>query len=304
MISKRQQIVIAAIALLAPAIGACRAGSDRADTAGAQTPPTSGSPGQSPMPGKPPMAGAPGRAGRPGAPGPGARKPGAPGGPMAGRPGAPGPGGRKPGVPGGRPGRPALGVPAATPGVPGKATAAAKPHTVPLKHQPNLDPFYIPWHVIPPPPYVFEQIEPVRVASEDIEPPPVVPVTVREEPSLRVSGIMTGDGVFAILEKGPNDVDIVKPGSSVDINVGQTKRTYQVVSIKEDTVTLESKEGNVTYQQVVPLSDAPIGTQVPGGFNPGRMGGGQGGPPFGGPGSYGPGGGPGGKPSIGPRSGK
>jgi hypothetical protein len=167
-------------------------------------------------------------------------------------------------------GQPAKGKAAPAGAATGKT--AAVPH---VKHQPNLDPFFIPWTVPPPPPYVFTAIEPVRVASEDIEPPPVIPITVREEPTLRVSGIMTGDGVFAILEKGPNDVDIVKPGSNVDINVGQTKRTYQVVSIKEDTVTLESKEGRVTFQQVVPLSDAPIGTSIPGGgFSPpGRPGG-------------------------------
>jgi hypothetical protein len=100
---------------------------------------------------------------------------------------------------------------------------------------------------------------PVRVADEDIEPPPAKSIIVREQPALRVSGIMTGDGVFAILEQA-GKVDIVKPGSSVDIGVSGGSRTYEVVSIKDDTVTLESKEGLTTYQQVVPLSDAPLGT--------------------------------------------
>lgn len=70
---------------------------------------------------------------------------------------------------------------------------------------------------------------------------------------------MTGDGVFAILEQS-NKVDIVKPGSSVDIATSGGSRTYTVVTIKEDTVVLESKEGLTTYQQTVPLSDAPLGT--------------------------------------------
>jgi hypothetical protein len=134
---------------------------------------------------------------------------------------------------------------------------------------------------------VFDDILPVRLAGPDIEPPVRQPVTVREEPALRVSGIMTGDGVFAILEQA-GKVDIVKPGSSLDIGVSGGSRTYRVSSIKDDTVTLESVEGNITYQQVVPLSDAPIGT-TSGSFGGGMSGPGRGG--FG-PGSGGvPGGG-------------
>ena len=72
---------------------------------------------------------------------------------------------------------------------------------------------------------------------------------------------MTGDGVFAILESGGDKVDLVKPGSSVDISVqGQTKRTYKVVSITKDKVKLRSQVGNVIYTQEVPLSDVAVGT--------------------------------------------
>jgi hypothetical protein len=111
---------------------------------------------------------------------------------------------------------------------------------------------------------------------------------------------MTGDGVFAILEQS-NKVDIVKPGSSVDIGGNGGGRTYKVVSIQDETVTLESIEGKITYQQIVPLSDAPLGTgqstfgQGGGGLPGGRppVGGGPGGPgSFGGrrgPGGGGPG---------------
>ncbi len=155
--------------------------------------------------------------------------------------------------------------------------------TVPtrIRHR-GVDPFRIPWTVPPPPPYVFESILPVRIATEDIEPPIITATTVREEPTLRVSGIMTGDGVFAILEQ-PGHVDIVKPGSTVDLS---DSRSYTVMSIKDDTVTLESKVGLVTYQQVVPLSDAPIGTNA-GSFGAGGNNSG-GRPSVGAPGSGGP----------------
>jgi len=172
----------------------------------------------------------------------------------------PGPGqvmGQRPG-PGKGPGR--MGAPPV--GAPGKGAVAVLPPPPPRVHRKGVDPFRIPWSLPPPPPYVFDDILPVRLAGPDIEPPVVKPITVREEPALRVSGIMTGDGVFAILEQAGDRVDIVKPGSSVDIGVSSGSRTYRVASIKDDTVTLESVEGNTTYQQIVPLSDAPIGTSA------------------------------------------
>jgi hypothetical protein len=187
--------------------------------------------------------------------------------------------------------------------------AAGRPGAPPqqiVRHQPRFDPFYVTWRVTPPPPYVFNEVEPIRLASPEVFIPPSQPFEVREEPGLRVSGIMSGDGVYAILEQGGGQIDIVKPGSSVDINVGQTKRTYRVVSISEDRVKLRSKEGNYIFMQDVPLSDVPPGTQAGGlGGYPGYSGGpgmipGAGGLPGsggrGGPGGY-PGypGGPGGR---------
>lgn len=184
-------------------------------------------------------------------------------------------------------GGPPMGVPKGGPKGPGAGQGAAKaaPAAPPYKlaHHVGKDPFYIPWTVPPPPPYVFDKILPVRLADPDVEPPPTKQVTIREEPALRVSGIMTGDGVFAILEQS-NKVDIVKPGSSIDIGVSTGSRSYKVVSIMDQTVTLESVEGKVTYRQEVPLSDAPIGTSV---ASFGQTGGAPRGPGPGGPGSFG-----------------
>ena len=153
--------------------------------------------------------------------------------------------------------KPPMGVAKGAPAAGADKAAPAGPPAPPVVHHKGKDPFYIPWTVPPPPPYVFDKILPVRVADEEVEAPPKEPQTIREEPTLRVSGIMTGDGVFAILEKAGGQVDIVKPGSTVDVGNG---RTYTVTEIKGETVVLESKEGLVTYQQSVPLSDAPIGT--------------------------------------------
>ena len=176
---------------------------------------------------------------------------------------------------------------------------------------PRQDPFFVSWTLPVPPPYVFDEVEPIRLASEAIETPPVKPYEVREQPEMRVSGIMTGDGVFAILESAGNKVDVVKPGSTVDLGVeGQTKRTYKVVSITKDKVRLRSQVGNVIYTQEVPLSDVAVGsparggapgvggTGAPAGFAPGGSSGpGAGFPPGG---SNGPGGGRGGRGLAGP----
>ena len=166
------------------------------------------------------------------------------------------------------------------------------------------DPFYIDWKLPVPPPYVFDEVEPIRLASIAVETPPTEPYEVREQPEMRVSGIMTGDGVFAILESGGDKVDLVKPGSSVDISVaGQTKRTYKVVSITKDKVKLRSQVGNVIYTQEVPLSDVAVGTAP----RSGAMGGGMSGPAPGMamPGGGRPGGssGPGGGAAFGPGGG-
>lgn len=218
----------------------------------AQNGPAPGLPG-SKAPGKAPGAPgkAPGAGGKkdPFAPkGPGAQMPGQPGGPKGG-PGRGGPISRGGGAPG------APGAPGKLPGAPGAAGAAGAVATLPpIKSKRKFDPFVIDWKKLPPPPYIFDNIVgPVRVASVDVEIPPVGEVTVREVPNRRVSGIMSGDGVFAILEAADGSVpDIVKPGMT-------TKDGYKVVSITADSVTLERKDGNVTRTQQVPLTDQSFG---------------------------------------------
>lgn len=172
----------------------------------------------------------------------------------------------------------------AKPGAPGAPAAVLAP---PLKVRP--DPFLVAWRTPPQPPYIFDQIQPIRLASANVEAPPAKPIEVREVPSRRVSGIMSGDGVFAILEQN-GDSEIVKPGS-------QTSDGYRVVSIDEDSVKLQRREGNAILTQIVPLSDAPTGPSAPrvggfpgGGFrgNPGGLPGPQGG--RGGGGGFGGGG--------------
>ena len=210
--------------------------------------------------------------------------------------GAPAPG--KPGRPGGAPG---VGKPGGMFGNP-KAGAPVAPARSTVKAIPNKrghDPFYIDWIKLPPPPYVFTEIEPIRLAPPETAPIEVKPYEVREEAVARVSGIMSGDGIYAILELPVGDPVIVKPGSSVELPIegGQTKRTYRVVSIKGETVVLQAKEGLATFTQEIPLSDVPLGSQGGGsrGGNPSA-----GGQPIGGPGFPGSGGRPG---KGGPRGG-
>jgi len=174
----------------------------------------------------------------------------------------PGPMGKGPGIkPGGKPLDPfAPGAGAAAPGgaAPGMQVAAM-PH--------RKDPFYVTWHVLPPPPdpLASGELQPIRVASAGYMPPPEKEVTVREVPDRRVSGIMSGDGVFAIIEQN-GESEVVKPG-------GTTKDGYRVVAINDDSVKLQKKVGNLNYTQTVQLSDVQTGapTQTygrPGGFGP------------------------------------
>lgn len=179
---------------------------------------------------------------------------------------------------------------------PAQAQPAA-PGTAPKKFPPlarrRQDPFLVNWKQPPPPLYIFdEDIQPLRVASEYVPTPPAKPIEIRETPVLRVSGILNGDGVYAILEKGDGNADIVKPGSEVKIPVAEGERVYKVTAITNDTVKLRAQDGNFIFLQDVPLSDVPVGTPprgVAGGFS-GPQGGdfGAGGPGFSGrPGSGG-----------------
>lgn len=194
---------------------------------------------------------------------------------MGGPPGMPG---AYPGMMGGTPG-------AATPagGVAGAAGKAGptKRSVPPIKVV--KDPFYISWKKAPLPPYVFNEVEPLRLASADVKAPPPQDTVVREVPTRRVSGIMSGEGIYAILESGGDNVEIVKPGS-------KTYDGYKVVSITADSVKLERRDGNYIYTQIVPLTDVPVGAQTAsyGGQRPG-----MGGVPGGFPGA------PGGRPGFG-----
>lgn len=181
----------------------------------------------------------------------------------------------------------------------GQGASTAAPAATPLtpkqlaqlpKYNGARDPFKVAWQQPPAPPYIFQEVEPLRVASAGVEAPPAAPVTVREVPDRRVSGIMTGSGVFAILEQN-GDSEIVKPGSV-------TQDGYRVMSITSDTVRLQKKEGNVILTQTVPLTDIATGPTGMGGA--GNRFGAPGGYPGGFPGAPGfPGGGRPGMPGTG-----
>jgi hypothetical protein len=157
-------------------------------------------------------------------------------------------------------------------GVPGATATPGQtpPVVVKLPYRPRRDPFALKWRIPPPPPYVFNEVEPIRIASPGVVTPPPPNTEVREVPSRRVSGIMSGDGVFAILEGTDGEPEIVKPGS-------ETRDGYKVVSIKAETVTLRKKEGNIIRTQIVPLTDIPPG-QAPQVGGAGRFGSGARGP--------------------------
>jgi hypothetical protein len=154
------------------------------------------------------------------------------------------------------------------------ATKAPRPNEKPnfaVLGRPRNDPFYVDWRQLPPPPNVFESVEPIRLASPSITTPPAQPVEIREAPSLRYAGFMSGEGIYAVLE-GNGDTEIVQPGTI-------TKEGFKVVSITSDNVLLRKVEGNVIRVQQVAYGDAP--PTVGGGRPAGNFGGGN---PFGGPG--------------------
>lgn len=114
---------------------------------------------------------------------------------------------------------------------------------------PRPDPFFYDWRALPPPPNVFDSVEPIRIASPSITAPPTQPVEIRETPSRRFAGFMNGDGVYAILEGG-GETEIVQPGSL-------TSDGFKVVSITTENVLLRKVEGNVIRVQQVAYGDAP-----------------------------------------------
>lgn len=142
------------------------------------------------------------------------------------------------------------------PGLQGGATAAAPvggpppSNTTPPAHR--VDPFKPTWPP-PPPPNVLAELAPVRIASlgtaVEINKPDI---EIREIPTMRVAGIMSGNGVYALLDGGPEPGMVVKPGDQVG--------EYHVSAINPDSVVLKKSVkvglGTQTYTQVVPLTDA------------------------------------------------
>jgi hypothetical protein len=213
------------------------------------------------------------------------------------------PGGRQgmmggPGMPAGRPGGPARRDPFApanaTPAnpAPGGPGGAPKKTVVTFPKKKGFDPFFPTWTQPPVPVDPFDLVPSLRVASIGVQAPPEQPVQVREVADRRVSGIMSGDGVFAIIEQNGSS-EIVKPG-------GTTSDGYRVIAINDDSVKLQKREGNVIRTQIVQLSDIQTGGPTQNFGRPGMSGspgmiGGPGRPGFGGrPGRGGKGGGNGG----------
>lgn len=178
--------------------------------------------------------------------------------------------------------------------------AGLKPVAHPRMTKIRQDPFLVDWKLPVPPPYVFQEVQPIRLASDFVETPRTAPYEVRESPVFRVSGIMNGDGVYAILET-PTGAVIVKPGSEVKTNISETDggtRVYRVVAINSTTVKLKATVGNIIYVQDVPLTDVGIGG-ASGGSGPAANNPGGGFPGGGGAGSTGGGGRRGGFPGGG-----
>jgi hypothetical protein len=131
-------------------------------------------------------------------------------------------------------------------GTGGAVTASAPKNTAP---PPNArpDPFRPWWDTRPIPPPVLSLLSPVRIAAPSSGPGPEVKVEVQEVPDRRVAGILTGNGVYALIE-GAGSMEVVKPGDVLADG-------YRVVKISSSSVTLKKEVGNTTFTQVVPLTD-------------------------------------------------
>jgi translation initiation factor IF-2 len=150
---------------------------------------------------------------------------------------------------------------------PSAPAQAAAPKETARPSARRADPFAPWWDSTPPPPPVLTQIPMIRIATYRVEPPPEVPVEIIETPTRRVAGILSGQGVYALVE-GPEGQTVVKPGDMLG--------DYRVESINATSISLKRKVGNRTYRQTVPLTDV-------GSSNVPRFGGGAPFPP-GGPG--------------------
>ena len=114
-------------------------------------------------------------------------------------------------------------------------------------------------------------------------PPDDTPAAEEPQPYRRVSGILVGDSVLAIIEMGEGSPVIVRPGQYVP------NTPWFVVSIDEEKVVLR-RTGNVNPKEItVRLEQRPPGMGGGGAAGPGA-GAGQGGPGPGAPGGRGKGG--------------
>lgn len=157
------------------------------------------------------------------------------------------------------------------------AVAATPPAGNPPAHR--MDPFKPWWPTDPIPPPVLSVIAPARFANIGTAAIASTPeIHIRETPNMRVAGILSGNGVYALID-GPGVQQVVKPGDLVG--------EYRVESINPDSVTLKRKEkladATRTYTQVIPLTDigsnmgAIMSAPGQGGFGPGAPGRGGGG---------------------------
>jgi len=132
------------------------------------------------------------------------------------------------------------------------APAAAGPKVTTRPPSTRPDPFKPWWSTTPPPPPAITLVEPYRIATrESVIRPPEEKIEVAEVPNRRVSGIATGQGVYALIE-GPEGQSVVRPGDMLG--------DYRVEAIRSRSVILKRKVGNVTYTQEVPLTD--VGSQL------------------------------------------
>ncbi len=130
------------------------------------------------------------------------------------------------------------------------AAATQKPKNIAPAPGFRSDPLRPWWDTTPKPPPVLTYVDPVRIAivnSAAEEKPEGV--EIQEVPSRRVAGILTGNGVYALIDDFAGGAEVVKPGQV--LNDG-----YRVVSINANSVVLKKVVDNRTYTQVVPLTDA------------------------------------------------
>lgn len=86
------------------------------------------------------------------------------------------------------------------------------------------------------------------------------PVYIEQQPYRRLSGVIIGDSVMAIIDMGNGKTEIVRPGQKIPNSV------WTVVSIDEDKAVL-SREGSVQPKRItVRLESLPGGVSQTGGF--------------------------------------